>query len=175
MDGSKWQASKLRYGIAMTFSPANSQAFKVIENVTFSKDQGQFLLQLTDLYQKLATSTNAKDIGTYETVELLNGQQYFGANPQTKIQIYRKCFVVGAIASGATSNIAHGITFTKLTRAYGTCITAVVDYRPIPYVSATLITDQIQMRVTATNIVIVNGATAPNITSGTIVLEYQKN
>lgn len=159
----------------MTFSPANSLAFKVVENVTFSKDQGQFLLQLTDLYQKLATSTNAKDIGSYETVELLNGQQFFGPNPQTKIQIYRKCFAIGAIAAGATSSIAHGITLTRLTRAYGTCITDVVDYRPIPYVSATLITNQIQLTVTATNVVVVNGATAPNITSGIIVLEYQKN
>jgi hypothetical protein len=158
-----------------TSAPANSLSFRVIENVTFAKDFDQFLLQFTDIYQKLAKSTNAKDIGDYETVELLNGQQFYGPNPQTKIQIYRKCFALGAVAAGATSSFAHGITLTQLTRVYGTCITAVVDYRPIPYASTTIVTDQIQLTVTATNIVIVNGVTAPNITSGIIVMEYQKN
>jgi hypothetical protein len=162
-----------------TSAPTNSISFRVQENVTFSKDFGQFLLQLTDLYQKLAVSTNAKDIADYENIELINGQQFFGVygsiDPQKKIQIYRKCFAFGSINAGATLNIAHGVTLTQLTRLYGTCYTKVGDYRPIPRVSATTATQQIQIDATTTNIVIVNGAAAPIIEYGLVVMEYMKN
>ena len=160
----------------MTFSPVNSLAFQLPENFVFSQDYRQFLVQLTDLYQKLARASNAKDIGIYSLNEIQNGQQFFSANPQKFNQTYRKTFSFGAIGAGVTLNIAHGITgFTQFTRIYGTCITKIVDYRPIPFASATLVTDQIQVTVTAANAIIVNGVTAPNITSGILVLEYLKS
>lgn len=158
-----------------TSAPSNSVSFRVIENITFSKDFNQFLLQFTDVYQKLAVSSNAKEIGLYETgIELLNGQQFSGANPQTKIQIYRKCFVFGAIASGATLNIPHLTNYVDLTRFYGTYSSAAMS-GPLPRVSATLITDQVSLDIVGANIVIVNGATAPAITRGKITMEYTKN
>jgi hypothetical protein len=62
-----------------------------------------------------------------------------------------------------------------MTRTTGACITDVVDYRPIPCTSATAVDEQISVIATLANIVIVNGAAAPDITSGFIVLEYLKN
>ncbi len=160
----------------MTFSPANALAFYVPETITFSKDQDQFIKQLTTQTEQVARSLNSKDIAIYDQVEILNGQKFPGATPQTKKSVFRKIFQFGAIAAGATLNIAHGITpIAQFTRIYGTCITDVVDYRPIPYASATLVTNQIEINVGALNVNIVNGATAPNITSGIIVLEYLKN
>lgn len=157
-----------------TSAPSNSIAFRVVENITFSKDFNQFLLQFSDLYQKLATASNSKDIGLYESVEILNGQQYFTAAPRIKSQVYRKCFLVTAIAPGATLNIAHGITYNELTRIYGTYHTAVRN-GPLPRVSATLVTDQVSLDVVGPNIVIINGATAQAILSGKVTLEYIKN
>jgi hypothetical protein len=129
---------------------------------------------LTQTYIEISQSNNIKDTATYETTEIVTGQQFFNtAEPQKKRFTYRQCYVVGAIAAGATLLIPHGIVgIIMFTRMYGTCITNVVDYRPIPMVSATVVTDQVSLRVVGANIEIVNGATAPNITSGVIVLEY---
>ena len=77
--------------------------------------------------------------------------------------------------AGAALNIAHGITnFVELTALYGTCITAVVDYRPIPFVSVAAANQGIQVLLAGANITITNGAAAPNITSGIIIAEYLK-
>jgi len=152
-------------------APINSNSFRVVENVTFSKDFNQFILQFTDLYQKLATASNAKDIALYENSEVLNGQAFFGANPQTKIQIYRKCFAV----TPPTYTFAHGIVPTRITRLYGAGLTTTGRHIPLPYVSATVVTNQIELYATATDIVITLGGTAPVLTSAYIIMEYQKN
>ena len=129
---------------------------------------------LVQSYIEIAQAANFKDIATYETTEIVTGQQFFNTvEPQNKRFTYRQCYVVGAIAAGATLLIPHGIVgIIMFTRMYGTCITNVIDYRPIPMVSATILTDQVSLRVVGANIEIVNGATAPAITSGVVVLEY---
>jgi hypothetical protein len=161
----------------MTSSPINSVAFQVPENITFTKDFDQFIVQLTEIYTKLARASNAKDVGTYDLTELVNGQKFFTiGNPQIKRSAYRKVFAFGAIAPGATLNIAHGITgITTFTRMYGTIITNVVDDRPLPYVDTIIVTNQVSLLRNGANIVIINGATAPNITSGIVILEYLKS
>ena len=74
----------------MTYSPANSIPFMIPENISFSKDPQEFLVQLTSLYNQIAKASNGKDIASYELSELINGQRFFGANNQKKHQIYRK-------------------------------------------------------------------------------------
>jgi hypothetical protein len=137
----------------------------------------ELLRQVLDQsYVNMAYAINYRDIGTYDTVEVVNGQQFFGSTQQRKRFAFRKVFSIGSIATGATSNTAHGITGqTLFTRIYGTCITDVVDYRPLPYPTPAALNQQISLTVTSTNIVIVNGAGSPNITSAIVVLEYLKN
>lgn len=161
-----------------TSLPINSVTAFLPTTEVFPEDQSQLLIKHTDVYTSQANAINLREIGQFETVELLNGQQFFNAaSTQQKRFAYRKVFSIGAIAAGGTSITAHGLTGNPLnfTHIYGTCITNVVDYRPIPYASATLVTDQIQINVGVANINIVNGATAPAITSAIIVLEYLKN
>ena len=109
-------------------------------------------------------------------IEILNDQKFFVAgDPQRYRSVFRKVFSFAAIAAGATLNIAHGITgFVELTNLYGTCITAVVDYRPIPFASVAAANQGIQILLAGANISITNGAAAPNITSGICVCEYLK-
>jgi len=128
---------------------------------------------LVQSYIDIAQAGNLKDVAQYETVETVTGQRFFNlTSPEDKRFTFRQCYSTGAIASGATATIAHNITnITLFTRIYGTCVTDVVDYRPLPFTSATLGTDQISLRVTNTDIIIVVGATSPNITSGVAVLE----
>jgi len=141
----------------------------------FQVDEEQLRILLNTINQKTASAVNLKDTGIYQTIEQVNSQTFFNTvNPQQVRNAFRKCFVVPAIATGATGTINHGITgMTIFTRIYGTCITDVIDYRPIPY-SAITTTDNIEMNVTSTQIVIANGSTSPNITDGIVVLEYLK-
>lgn len=161
----------------MTFLPANSKAAFLPTYDVFSEDDSQRLYQLNKNYTDTANAVNVRDISLYDTVELLNGQQFFTTgNAQKKRYGYRKVFSIGTVNAGATLTTAHGLTgVTLFTRIYGTVITATPDYRPIPYTSTTAVNQQIEIRVDGTNFYVVNGGAAPQISSGIVVLEYLKN
>lgn len=160
-----------------SFKPINSQTAFLNTFIDLQLNDEQLRIVLTDLITKSAYAVNLREIAQYDLIELLTGQQFFTTGTaQTKRFSYRKVFEFGAIATGATYTTAHGITGqTIFTKIYASCVTDIVDYRPIPYASAAAITDQISIRVVGANIEIVNGATSPNIASGIIVLEYLKN
>lgn len=161
----------------MTFSPANSLAPFLQTSVFFPEEFEEFRVKFLALYRDISNNVNVRQIGVFDLEEFLTGERWFTAgNPQVKRQTFRIVFQIGPIVAGATSTTAHGLTgVTAYTHIYGTAITDVVDYRPIPYASATVVTNQIEIKVDATNITIINGATAPNITSALVVLEYLKN
>lgn len=161
----------------MTSLPANSKNYFLNESEVFPSDQSEFLRKITHVYTQIAISGNVREIALYDTIEQVNGQQFYNTtNIRNRRPCFRRVYPFGAIAAGATLNIAHGLTnVTLMTRIDGACITDVVDYRPIPYASTANVNLQISVTATLTNIVIVNGAAAPNITSGFIVLEYLKN
>jgi hypothetical protein len=163
----------------MTFGPTDSQAAFLSNYEVFPTDNDNHLqIKLSSLHSDIANCINIREIGLYQDdQELLTGQQFsIPGNNQKKNFAFRKIFYFGAIASGATLSTNHNITgFTQFTNIYGTIITDAVDYRPIPYVSVAVITDQVAVRITATQYVIANGATAPAITSGILVLEYLKS
>lgn len=162
----------------MTYGPDNSKAaFLSTYEVFPTDDENQLQVKMSNLHTDIANCVNIREIGLYEqNTELLTGQQYsYPGTNQTKNYVFRKVFYFGAIAPGATLTVAHGINeFTVFTNIYGTIIVNIPEFRPLPYVSATLITDQVGVSVTPINYVITNGATAPAITSGTLVLEYLK-
>jgi len=160
-----------------TFQPANSNAVFLPTTIQYPKDQNELLNRLNKAYEDTASRLNAKQIGIFDLVEFLTGEQWpVVGDPQKKRQTFRKVYFIGAIGAGATVLTAHGLTqVTAYTHIYGTAITSVPDNRPIPYASATLVTNQIEIKVDATNITIINGATAPNITSAIVVLEYLLN
>jgi hypothetical protein len=161
----------------MTFQPANTNAVFLPTTIQYPSDPQELLIRLNKAYEDIATRLNVKQIGIFDLIEFLTGEQWFVVgNPQTKRQTFRKCFSIGAIAAGGTSTTVHGITgITAFTNIYGTAVTVVVDYRPIPYASATAVNQQIEIKVDGTNITIINGAASPNITSAIVVLEYLKN
>lgn len=148
---------------------------------TFSKENDQFLIQITKVYNDFATAINQRQTGTFNLSETIAGENFFNTTvsntaPANPRPAYRKVFNIGAIAAGATSTTAHNIVgATFYTHIYATAVTNVPDNRPIPYSSVTAVNQQIEIKVTATNIVIINGAAAPNITSAIVVLEYLKN
>lgn len=164
----------------MTFAPSNTNAVFLPTTIQYPKDPNELLIRLNKAYEDTATRLNVKQIGIFDLIEFLTGEQWFTVgNPQVKRQTFRQVYNITnniPLAAGGTSTTAHGLTgLTAFTHIYGTCITDVVDYRPLPYVSAAAVNQQISLTVTGTNIVIVNGAAGPNITSAIVVLEYLKN
>ena len=164
----------------MTFNPTNSLGPFISTSTFFPDDFDEFRAKFLELYRDLSNAVNTREVGVYDLVEFLTGENWFTTgNPQVKRKTYRKVFELPATAAGATTLIPHGITgvntTTTFTHIYGACVTAAPDNRPIPFASATLVTDQIQVLVTAANVAVTNGATAPNITQGIIVAEYLKN
>jgi hypothetical protein len=138
---------------------------------------------LVKAWNDLSYAMNARVIGLYDRVQVVTGERWFNdstaisqgnvATASLRRQSYRQVYTFGAINAGASLTINHNISnVVNFTHIYGTCITSVPDFRPIPYSSATLVTNQIEIKVTSTQINIINGNTAPNIVSGIVVLEY---
>lgn len=144
----------------------------------FQQDEGQLRLLMSKVYTEIANSVNLKETGVYDLVEVQNSQQFFTVGTgQKKRFAFRKLLTFGAIAAGGTSSLPHGITqFNPLTfvHIYGTAITAVPDFRPIPHASVTA-NANIEVIATNTTVTINVGAASPNVTSAIIVLEYLKN
>lgn len=161
----------------MTYNPQNTVGPFLQTSLYFPEEFEEFRVKFLEVFKDISSTTNIREIGVYDRLEFLAGQQWFNAtNSQQKRSAFRRVYSFGNIATGATLNIPHLLTnFTEFTHIRGTCITDVVDYRPIPYSSVTAANQQIEINVTATNIVIINGAAAPNITSGTVVLEFLKS
>jgi len=160
----------------MTFSPPSTLEPALPENINFAENYEQFLEQWTNLYRKVAIKVNGKERAIYPLeLEILNDQSFFTAgDPRTFRNGFRKVYNFGALAAGGVLNIPHDAVFTQMTRLYGTCITNVVDYRPIPYMSVAAANQGIQVEILGINIVITNGAAAAPLTSGMIVFEYLK-
>ena len=168
----------------MTFAPVSSLTAFAPQNITFSPDPSQFLIQITRLISDYARFINLREIAIYDLTETVIGEQWFNTNNPTVAQnsvkriAYRQVYnIAGPIAAGATKTVAHGITGASpltFTHVYGMATTA-TDQRPMPYASATLVTNQIEIKVDNTNITIINGSTAPSISSAIVVLEYLKN
>lgn len=160
----------------MTFyAPVNSESPYLPISVKFESDPQVLVEQLTTMYNGISYRLNNRDISLYDFVELITGQKWTDPNNlQVPKEAYRTIYTVSAIGIGATLNIAHNTTVTTLTKIFGSVTTA-TDQRPLPYVDAAAVTNQVQVTVTATNIVIVNGATAPAITGGIVGIEYLKN
>jgi hypothetical protein len=156
----------------MTFSPQNTQGPFLPINQTFSQENSQFLIQITNRDRDIARYLNIREIAIYDVSENPTGEQWPGASTQAKIQAFRKIFFI----SDSNLNFAHGISFIKLcTHIYGTG-TDGTNFYPIPYVDVTNVNNQIMITATQTNVVITKGGgSPPAITNGIAVLEYLKN
>lgn len=154
----------------MSVGPANTQSPYLPINQTFSEDDKQFLIQITNRDRDMARGVNIREIGIYDLTQVPNGQQYFNPNNvQIKRGAFRKVFTFTA-----TGNIAHGITGLTQVMAYGEFTDGTNFYGAI-YASSVAIAGQVTFYVSPTNIVIQAGAGAPSITSGVIVLDYLLN
>jgi hypothetical protein len=142
----------------------------------FPEEIHQLAVEDNKAYVDIALAVNNRIIGIFPINRpAITGESWFLTT--NRQQTLRQVYSFGAIAAGTELDIPHGITnFVQFTRIYGTVITVVPDYRPLPYVDPITLTTGIGLLVGTVAgvgvIRIIVGATSPNITSGTVVLEW---
>jgi hypothetical protein len=145
----------------------------------FPMDNPQALsVEVDRAYCDTATKVNARTIGIFAVNKpIVTGERWFfdalageqTANSQQQ-QTLRQLYTFTA-----AGNIPHGLNTTgifRFSRIYGTFTDGTTSY-PLPYVDVVSATNQVNVVVNATNIVITAGAGAPpTISSGFVVLEW---
>jgi hypothetical protein len=129
------------------------------------------VVEVNRSYLDIASKVNERTIGVFPTnTPAITGERWFltTSAQQTLRQIY---------PFTATGNIPHGINFSNVsqfTKCSGSYTDTTNWYGAI-YASSLAITGQVSFYVTPTNIVVLAGAGAPTISTGTIVLEWTTN
>lgn len=129
--------------------------------------------ELNRSYIDIANSINVRTIGIFSiNRQVITGESWVLAG-NVRYQTLRQVYQFGAIAAGATLDIPHGIkNINQFTRIYGTVVTNIPDYRPLPYVDPTTLTTGMALLCNGTNIHIAVGATAIPVVNGIVVLEW---
>ena len=125
-------------------------------------------------YVDIANAVNAKTIGIFPVNRsAITGESWFLNGSSQRQQTLRQVYTFTA-----AGNIAHGLNLSQIsniTKIYGTIFDGSVYY-PLPYVDVVSATNQINIIVNSTNIVITAGGGAPpTITSGLVILEWLGN
>jgi hypothetical protein len=139
-----------------------------------TEDPQALSIEVDRAYCDTAAKVNSRTIGIFPLNKPANNgeQWFFNSKNQTntKYEGLRQIFQFTAAGS-----IPHGInlaTIAGFTRIYGT-FTDGTNWYPLPYVDVVSATNQVNVIVTPTNIVIAAGAGAPpTITNGFVVLEW---
>ena len=139
---------------------------------SFPQEAPLLSVQLTKAYIDIAQTINARTIGLFATTSpQINGESWFIVENQRQ-QGFRQLFTFTA-----AGNVAHGLNFANLTQ-FTKCSGSYTDgtnwYGAI-FGTSVAIAGQVSFYITSMDIVILSGAGAPAITSGTIVLEWLSN
>jgi hypothetical protein len=133
-------------------------------------DLKQLARQSDQAYIDIASKVNARTIGIFATnFPVITGEQWYLTGQPQKQQTLRQIYTFNAVG-----NIAHGINLaavSQFTKCSGS-FTDGTNYYGAIYASNVAIAGQVTFYVTPNNIVILGGAGAPAIVSGTIILEW---
>lgn len=139
-------------------------------------------LKLRQYLNDIATATNTKDSGIYDSVETITGQSFL---PTFSIQtaasvtyrtVFRKVIDFGSLPNTATKSVAHGITFgttLSATKIYGAATDPGTSWLPLPYASPTA-ANNIELNLDATNVNVTTGSNRTAYTRTFIIVEYIK-
>lgn len=148
----------------------------------------EFLVNMRQTLNQITLAVNLKDTGYYDQREFVCGQVYFpdpiltSASVQTPTwrQVFRRTYLWPTpLPNTGAQVLAHGLDLTPntftFTRIYG-CASQKVPhvYIPIPYVSAALAPNIIELFVDNVNINIVTNFDASAFDVTYVVLEYIK-
>lgn len=137
----------------------------------FPKDPQALSVEIDKSYIDIANVVNARTIGVFTVNSpVVNGETWYLEGGNQKQQALRRVYQFTS-----AGNIPHGLDLTAISgmvKIYGT-FTNGTNWYPLPYVDVVSATNQVNVIVTPTNIVITSGAGAPPaIVSGLVILEW---
>lgn len=160
------------------------QLFEESQTANIDDELKRLFVNLHQVLNLMANVINQKDTGFYNTLEVINSQNYF-SNPAYNSStsqlpdlrsVYRKVINFGALPNATTKSVAHGITCTTVTtftRIYGVASkTSTQNYLPLPYASATNVAHNIEVNVDGTNVNVITGTNYSSYATTYIILEY---
>lgn len=148
-------------------------------------DESNLEKQLVNSYVQTATAVNQRTIGVFDlsqdagnttiiNPQIPNGERWFPTVAQSGTpQKLRDGFRVVVQVDDSRLIVDHGITLiNQATRLYGTFFDGTVWW-PLPYIDVTAANNQINISVSATQIIVTKGGGAPPaINLGLIVCEF---
>lgn len=147
------------------------------------EDSHNLQKQLVNFHNQTNNAVNQRTLGTFELYtppdaapsnapapSVPNGERWFPASGQTRLRDGNRLVV--QVSDGALT-VAHNITLiNQVTRLYGAFFDG-TNWWPLPYVDLASATNQINVSVTATQVVVTKGGgSPPSISNGVVVLEY---
>lgn len=144
----------------------------------FMQSQRDFPDKMTELVEEVfrayvdtAQKVNERTIGNFSANRpSATGENWFLTSQPMQTQ--RQLYPITTVAAGPYPHGINTALIVGFTRIYGVA-TDDTSWYPLPYVDATSATDQIQIVVTSTDIVLTaGGGSPPAITKGYIVLEW---
>lgn len=137
--------------------------------------------QLVNFHNQTNTAVNQRTIGIFnlhvtgESDSIPSGERWFPTVAQSNTpQKLRDGFrLVVQVSDSTTLTVNHNIPLiNQATRLYGTFFDG-TSWWPLPYVDVVAVNNQINVSVTATQVVVTKGGGAPPaISSGIVVFEY---
>jgi|HubBroStandDraft_4_1064222.scaffolds.fasta_scaffold20529_2 hypothetical protein len=130
--------------------------------------------QLVNFHVQTNTAVNNRTIGEFQTDITPNGERWFPTAAQSGTpQRLRDGFRIVVQVSDSVLVVNHNITqINQVTRLYGDFFDGTVWW-PLPYVDLVAVNNQINVKVSMTQIIVTKGAGAPpSISQGIVVLEY---
>lgn len=143
----------------------------------FPDDPEKLSDEMDKAYIDTAAAVNNRTIGLYPSSRpIVTGNSYFIFRDQRQ-QSLRKVYPFGAIAPGTELDIPIGYAnFDQFAMIYGTVVTNVPDYRPLPYIDCITLTTGMTILVApvgGVNVIrIILGATAVPVVRGIAILEW---
>lgn len=138
----------------------------------------ELLVLLAQQMNNISLVLNQKISGYYLNEEFVTGSQFYNPNSDNPLELipeYRSVYDTGALPTGVTTIVAHGLTIAstwRFTAIYGTANDNVGPlYAPIP--NGVVGAGDIAISIDGTNINITNN-TGTNFTSSNVVLQYVK-
>lgn len=126
--------------------------------------------QTDHAYIDIAAKVNERTIGIFAVnYPVITGNSWYLNGQSKKQQTLRQVYTFTA-----AGNIAHGVNFSSISQfvpSYGT-FTDGTNWYGVIFGSSVAIAGQVSFYVTPTNIVVLSGAGAPAITSGSVILEW---
>ncbi len=141
----------------------------------FPEELHQLTVEVDRTYVDIANAINVRTIGLFPTNRpAITGESWFTTSrrQESRRQIY---LFSNSDFTGSVATITHGINLTGIvyfTRIWGTFNDGTY-WQDLPYVDIVSVTNQINIKVSTTQIIITKGAGAPPIiNNGMVIIEW---